>query len=314
MLFRFFTAFLIVGAVVVASVGVTAGVSPRREVVIRPCRLTLPPAQAGLPAFAIPKGGSATQRLLAGQIRLCTLLRADGSTFALAQIDRLQDVLEMRFFRTSGRLLFAADSADAALGTTQGAQVSCGSSAYNHIGRGSWRQAIRWWVGKTPTNLPRAQVVNALRAAQAEWNNNINWCNYPAHADGFAPYQGSTTSGLGHNGINTVDWGRGITTIQGCTGAGTIACTLTWYDQNGTPTESDVRFSTRVQWSTQPRSNAYDIQSLAAHEFGHVRQLAHVTSDRLKQYTLVMWPYFSPRDTTARKLGRGDAIANNRHI
>jgi hypothetical protein len=80
---------------------------------------------------------------------------------------------------------------------------------------------------------------------------------------------------LVRDGINTVDWGN-ITNIQGCTAA--IACTYTWYDPNGSPVESDVRFSTRVHWFTQPNTTGYDLQTLAAHEFGHVRQFGHLTN------------------------------------
>jgi hypothetical protein len=246
-------------------------------------------------------------RALADRIVLCTLLRADGSTFAHAQVDRAGHVLEMRFFRASGRLLLAVDAAYPAFPREQGADVGCGSPAFRTTGEGSWRQTIRWRLGRTPGSLDRAQVVKALRAAQAEWTNNVNWCNYPDRANGFALYDGSTSSQFAHDGKNTVAWGK--LHDQSCTGA--IGCTTTWYEADGTPVESDVTFSTAVRWSVRPDAHAFDVQSVAAHEFGHVRQFDHVTSSQLRHYTLVMWPYFMLGNISGRELGRGDSLGDN---
>jgi hypothetical protein len=306
---------VVVGAVVAVTIGaVRNGVTAQGAVgpvSVRVCRLRLPPPLRGEPGFVVPAGGRAIVRSIADRIVLCTLLRADGSTFAQARIDREEQVLDMRFVRTSGRLLFDIDAALPAIAGTQGAKVDCGSAASDSIGRGYWRRPFQWWLGgKTPSSLPRADVVRALRAAQSEWINNINWCHYPDNADGFAVYEGTTSVHLAHDGINVVDWGD-LRNLQGCASA--IACTMSWYATDGAPVESDVRFSDRVRWSVHPRADAYDIQSLAAHEFGHVRQFGHVTSERLKQYTLIMWPYFSRGDTSARELGRGDSLEDNNH-
>jgi hypothetical protein len=274
------------------------------------CGLRLPPPRSGEPRFAVPAGGRATLRSLADRIVLCTLLRADGSAFAHAEIDRLRHVLELRFFRTSGKLLFAADAAYPAFPRTEGARVSCGSAASSTTGERYWRQPIKWWVGTTPGNLPRAQVVQALRAAQSEWTNNVNWCRYPDRAEGAALYQGSTSSRFVEDGKSTVDWGS-LSNVQGCNGS--LGCTITWYDGDGTPVESDVRFNARLEWSVRPGAGGFDVQSVATHEFGHVRQFDHVTSQRLREYTLVMWPYFTRGDISGRRLGRGDSLADNKH-
>jgi hypothetical protein len=306
---------LVVGVVVVAAVVVAGGSTPTKVAAggtgsVSACRLRLAAPLRGVPRFAVPAGGRAGVRLLADGIVLCSLFRADGSTFAQAQIDRLQHPLEIRFMRRSGRLLFRSDAAYPAVARLQGASVSCGSPAFSTIGNRYWRQTIKWWVGKTPSYLPRWQVIQALRNAQSEWNNNLNWCKYPNRSDGFSLYEGNTSSGLAKNGINTVDWGI-VSNIQGCPAA--IACTYTWYDRDGAPVESDVRFSTREKWFTRPGTAGFDVQTLAAHEFGHVRQFDHVTNANSKQYTLVMWPYFTSEDTSGRKLGRGDSLADNLH-
>jgi Matrixin len=247
---------------------------------------------------------------LADGIQLCRLFRADGSRFAHARVDRLRQVLEVRFFRTSGTLRFAVDASDPAIAASQGAEVSCGSAASDSINKRYWRETFRWRVGKVPSNLPSGQVIHALRAAQSEWTNNINWCGYPDHAEALSLYEGRASRRPGHDGANTVDWGP-LNSTQNCSRA--VACAATWYDGKGNPVEADIRFNGSVRWSVRAGSGDNDIQSVAAHEFGHARQFGHVTSHQRKHYTVVMWPYFERGDTSGRKLGRGDALANNKH-
>ena len=79
--------------------------------------------------------------------------------------------------------------------------------------------------------------------------------------------------------------------------------------ENGQPVKADNYF----KWSTTGASNAYDIQSVAAHEIGHVLQFDHVTNQSKRDYTELMWPYVDIGDTTGRKLGRGDALQDNSH-
>ena len=88
-----------------------------------------------------------------------------------------------------------------------------------------------------------------------------------------------------------------------------LACTVIAYDEQGNPVEADIRFNTDFKWSTTGASGAYDIQSVAAHEIGHAIQFDHVTNSSKHDHTLVMWPCL----TSGRKLGRGDALANNSH-
>ena len=272
------------------------------------CDLDLPPPARGEPRFAVPAGGRAIARQLAGRIRLCTLLRADGTRFAHLQVDRFRQVLEVRFFRRTGRLLFAVDAAYPAIARVEGAQVGCASPANSSIGATYWRQPFQWRVARTPSNLRRAEVVHALRAAQSEWTNNINWCNYPDRAESTSRYEGYTARRVGHDGESTIDWGT-LERTQNCNLA--IACTTTWYGSDGFPGESDIRFSGGVRWSVRPGAGDYDLQAVAAHEFGHARQFGHVTD--AGQNTVVMWPYIMRGDISGRKLGRGDALANNKH-
>ena len=96
---------------------------------------------------------------------------------------------------------------------------------------------------------------------------------------------------------------------QSCSGA--LACAVTWYDAQGPPIEADIRFNVAFKWSTNGASDAFDIQSVAAHEIGHVLQFDHVRTRRSATTPSLLWPYIDIGDTTGRKLGRGDALAAN---
>ena len=123
-------------------------------------------------------------------------------------------------------------------------------------------------------------------------------------------YEGKTSRTAKHDGYSTIDWGS-LKNDQNCSGA--LACTFIAYDEKGNPVEADIRFNTAFKWSTTGASSAYDIQSVAAHEVGHANQFGHVTNPSKRDHTVVMWPYLDIGDTSGRKLGRGDALANNSH-
>ncbi len=126
-----------------------------------------------------------------------------------------------------------------------------------------------------------------------------------------ASYQGETSDdAVSDDGKSVIDWGS-LANDQDCSGA--LACTFTWYDGTGTPVESDIRFNTAFDWSTTGASNAIDIQTIAAHEIGHVLQFDHVTNSAKNDDTTLMWPYFTAGDTSGRKLGRGEALEDNSH-
>ena len=152
--------------------------------------------------------------------------------------------------------------------------------------------------------------MKAVRAGVGEWMNNINWCGIKDQANIPARYDGRTSAGARHDGHNVVDWGS-LAGDQDCSLA--LACTQTWYGSDGTPVESDIRFNTRYAWTVGAKPGKYDIQSTAVHEFGHTFQLDHVTSGAGKGYTLVMWPYLGQNNVSAHKLGRGDALADNKN-
>ncbi len=274
-----------------------------------PCGLRLPAPRNGELLFRTPAGGRAVRRVLVGKIVQCTLTRRDGSRFARLHIDADKHVLGVVFYRPSGALLSAVDSSYA-VASQAPANVKCGSSSQAKIGTGFWKKTRKWWIGATPSGLNRDAVVKAVRNAQSEWTNDINWCGIKDQAAPPASYEGKTSNKADkQDGKSVVDWGS--LSGQDCAGAG--ACTYTWYDAKGSPVESDIRFSNAYKWSTSGASGTLDIQSFAAHEIGHVLQFDHVINSAKDDETNVMWPYFAKGDTTGRKLGRGDALEDNSH-
>ncbi len=304
-------------AIVVAAAacaGVAAGSSsvatrtPSAAAQTRPCGLRLPPPVRGQLAFRLPSGGRAERRRLAGRLALCTLLRRDGSRFASLYQDSSQRVLSVQFYRPNGVLRRSSGAAHAAKAAETGSDVRCASSSQASIGSTYWRTTKKWWIGATVKGINRDTVVKAVRNAQSAWTNNTNWCGIKDQANPPASYQGKTSRSAKLDGYSTIDWGS-LKNDQDCSGA--LACTAIDYDQKGSPVEADIRFNSAFKWSTKGAAGAYDIQAVATHEIGHVTQFDHVSNASKKDYTVVMWPYMDVANTSARKLGRGDAIANN---
>jgi Matrixin len=250
-------------------------------------------------------------RFVAGRLAVCMLVRQDGSRFALLHIDPLNHVLGVAFYRPSGVLSSAVDSSYAAGASESPGDVKCGSSAQASIGSDYWEKTRKWWIGAIPKGFSREAIVDAVRAAQSEWTNDINYCGIKDTANPPAAYEGKTSDdAVIHDGKSVVDWGS-LKNDQDCSQA--LACTFTWYDEKGYPLESDIRFNTAYKWSTTGASGALDIQSVAAHEIGHTLQFDHVTNASKNDETNLMWPYFADGNETGRKLGRGDALEDNSH-
>src|SRR5262245_13491033 len=140
-----------------AAIGAVSGSSTD----VPACHLRLPPTAGGSPRFAVPAGGKAVARALAGTLTLCRLLWADGSRFAEAEVDQFSELLDVRFYRRSGGLLFVADAAYPAKTATKSAKVGCGNAASASIGPRYWRRRTKWWLGKPPKGIPRAKTAHA---------------------------------------------------------------------------------------------------------------------------------------------------------
>ena len=242
---------------------------------------------------------------LAGGFRLCRLLRADGSRFAQAEStgcgrcsSSASSVVPARSCspQTRNSRPRRRQRGPTSVATTTHTPTSARATGSSPTSGGS---------GKTPSNLAADKVVQALRSAYSEWANNINWCDLTDNAKAQSDYQGRTELKAKQDGKNVVHWGN-LEDVQGCEARSPALPRGT--TSEGNPVESDIRFSTAEEWSISPDAGSYDIQSVAAHEFGHVRQFDHVTTG---DNTVVMWPYISRGDTSLRKLGRGDSRGNN---
>src|SRR4051812_38135111 len=167
--------------VAVAAVGATAvWAAPRSPAATGPCGLVLPPPRFGEPAFLVPAGGSARAEPLEGGALACIVHRADGTRFARAYRDTAGQVIEIAFYRESGQLLEDEDALMAASGSgsaaIQPARVTCGSSHTTSLGARYWRKPFVWRIGHTVSGIPAGKAVKAVRNAESEWLNNVNWC------------------------------------------------------------------------------------------------------------------------------------------
>jgi hypothetical protein len=270
-----------------------------------------PPAtddgDGGLPAFVAPPGGSRADAHGANGIATATLRRSDGTLFA-QQMRETSGATETTFFDPAGSPYVTVASTPGRatpLRTFARLEAYCGANSQNPLSI-KWNSTMNWYwnQGSTPGYLNLTNTLDSLRGAKIEWESSQNWCGIADASSMNFTYQGTTTVGLGQNGVNTVGWGN-VQTISGCTDPNTIACSVWWYS-GGTITESDTRYDTGVTWVNGAASGKYDVQSVGAHETGHNIGFGHVSDS-----SNVMFCCIDQNDTSNRKLGRGDANENN---
>ena len=145
-----------------------------------------------------------------------------------------------------------------------------------------------------PAGLGTAsQVVSALEAGFAPWNT--------GGAPRFTVGTGSTATKQKANRQTDLLFAR--------TNGGSLAVTYTWRWSDGT-VESDTVFNTGVTWKLLGSAGDgcledqpfYDLQNIAAHEFGHIYGLDHPSGARYE--TMYMYGYTG--ETLKRTLGAGD--------
>jgi hypothetical protein len=179
------------------------------------------------------------------------------------------------------------------------------NAAINDYGLTGWHLplgGIKWKLntGSVPSanGLSQDTAIAALTSAFQTWTN--------ADADKAFFYDGSTSVKRPRfDGINAVIWGR--------VSAGAIAITYVRYSTvTHLVVDVDTVFNTRYPWAIfdvasgecQSAPDAYDVQGIGTHEFGHWLGLddLYISTDR----DLTMYGYGSGGELKKRDLGLGD--------
>ena len=263
------------------------------------------------PDLAPPAGGTVTTVPSPGATTVA-VLRADGTVLGTTRFDTAGRPIDARFYDESGALtvVVAGLRTRAAGLASGGARVRCGSSAGARAGFRWTRFPIRWRLGSAPVapRLTRARALAAVRASRGVWNANRSHCRgIPDASRARFAFAGASPRTTGRDGVNVVEFSE--TDRLGGVCAGTIACTITFI-VGGRAVESDTRID-RVRpngyFTDASRRRGLDLQSVMVHESGHTLGFDHVANR-----SVVMFPVIGQRTVGGRRLGKGDALLNNR--
>ena len=193
-----------------------------------------------------------------------------------------------------------------------GSTSACADGAYTLTGH-RWAARLDWkfQASSTPAANSRANVETALRAAVDAITTSRNSCGLADQVGASNAYLGrtagapniSTTATAAlcgtRDGANVVGFGPLPPTVLG------VACT---WSVDGIAVESDIRLNHRHRWFAlgvpTGCQGQYGVQSIAAHEFGHVFGLGHVSATAHPALTMTTT---GPACTNAKlTLGLGD--------
>lgn len=166
-----------------------------------------------------------------------------------------------------------------------GSAVSCSySGGFVH-----WTDpSIGWYLNTAGQGSGKS---SALSSAMSAWTN-------VSSADHTLTYLGTTSSGWSTDGRNTVLWSTG----NGCTGS-CLALTALVLQSGQRIVETDITFNASYTWNTN--GSNYDVQAVAAHEFGHALGIHHTNVTSTPRPTM----YASYFGTGGRSLETDDKSA-----
>jgi hypothetical protein len=193
-----------------------------------------------------------------------------------------------------------------------GALGACDDGAFSLSGH-KWTSQYQWKYqsGSTPSANNKDNVEAALKNAAAAITTSRNNCGLADLVSATQSYRGRTSAGPAvhaQNGVVTCGSTDGNNVVGfGSLPAGTLGVACSW-TSGGAAVEGDIKLSTRNKWYAlgvpSGCSNSFGVQAIAAHEFGHVFGLGHVSESTHPNLTM---------STAARAcsnapltLGRGD--------
>lgn len=180
------------------------------------------------------------------------------------------------------------------------------NDSINTYGLTGWRlpaEGVTWFLNpsRVPANLNLDMVTDALGDAFTTWTFADSGKTFS-----FGGYTTVTRPRLDF--VNAVLWGK--------ISAGAIAITyVRYYTATGIVADVDTVFNSRYPWALfdvgggecQSSPDAYDVQNIATHEFGHWLGL----DDQYSAKDLTMYGYGAGGELKKRTLGTGDLSGAN---
>ena len=144
------------------------------------------------------------------------------------------------------------------------------------------------------------------------WSNNVNYVRYDASVP--SSWQSSNALSNGRRVWNEAgspfrlnySSSSGNVVRAGYYGdTGWLGLTRIWTDGAGRIAKAETKFNRTYHWSTSGAAGYYDVQSVAAHEFGHWLQLKH------SYYPTTMYTSAGKGETYMRSLHSDDIAGIN---
>lgn len=151
---------------------------------------------------------------------------------------------------------------------------------------------VDYYINPDVSLVTGGDVIAAVSAAAESWD-------IVTGAELFN-YAGTTArSWYAEDGQNTISWVKFLPRDY-------IAVAVMWYDENFVIWEVDIVFNTFHSWGIDPvkKDRAFDVQNIAAHEFGHPVGLDDLYQEIYSEVT--MYGYSTTSETKKRSLEEGD--------